>query len=88
MFTQRWVLTLGTGCSSCPGASGAAGLIECNGRNSEGQMHWTGPLDISTGAFSSAVPSEFKTGALFVQHFSFIALRATEITEKHHYDWK
>lgn len=40
VFTQRWVLTLGTGCSSRADASGAARLIGASGRSSEG----TGPL--------------------------------------------
>lgn len=45
VFTQRWVLTLGTGCSSRAGASGAALLIGASGRNSERQTHCTGPLE-------------------------------------------
>lgn len=46
VFTQRWVPTPGTGCSSRAGASGAALLIGASGRNSEGQMHWTEPLEL------------------------------------------
>lgn len=36
VFTQRWVLTLGTGFLSRAGASGAARLIGASGRSSEG----------------------------------------------------
>lgn len=55
VFTQRWVLTLGTGCLSRAGASGAARLIGASGRNSERQTHCTGPLDISPRALCSAL---------------------------------
>lgn len=44
VFTQRWVLTLGTGCSSRADASGAARLIGASGRSSEGRARGTGPL--------------------------------------------
>lgn len=55
MFTQRWVYTLGTGCLSLVGASGAARLIGASGRNSEGQTHCTGLLDMSSRALGSAL---------------------------------
>lgn len=49
VFTQRWVLTLGTGSLSRDGASGAARLIWASGRTSVRQtLCWTsGALDIS-----------------------------------------
>lgn len=58
VFTQRWVLTLGTGCLSRTGASGAAQLIGASGRNSEEQTHCTGPLDISQRVLCSALRSQ------------------------------
>lgn len=46
VFTQRWVLTPGTSCSSRAGASGAARLIGASGRNSEGKTHCTQPPEL------------------------------------------